>query len=287
MIKVAIIARIGAHKSFASRGAHEKKVLEKPTPFGNSVPLHFMEFDDIPFVVLSRHGEDRYSKSAPFVNDRANIWAIKELGIDRILSWSAPGSLNPEIAPGDLILVDDLLDETRSAPGTFFEGKGIGVIRQNPVFCPEIRRIISNALEKETFTFHKKGVYVSVEGPRLETPIEIRKYRLFGGDLIGMNLAPEAFLAKELELCYGALCYAVNYAEGMMERPYVPGVLFEGLSLPEEFARVEKVEAAFPDLFLSFLPGVVQAERSCFCGEAMKRYKLRGDIGEDFKTWIL
>lgn len=286
MPELAIIARVGAHNPLIASGALEEKVLILETPFGRSAPLHFLRYQDIPFVVLSRHGEEGYSLSAPFVNDQANIWALKEAGVSRILSWSAPGSLNPSIAPGDLVLVDDLIDETRSGPGTFFEGRGIGVIRQNPVFCPDLKKKMADSLGKTPFRLHHRGTYISVEGPRMETPAEIRKFRLFGGDLIGMNLAPETFLAKELEICYGALCYPVNFAEGMLDRPYQPGVLFEGLSSPEEMALVKRIEDAFPKLILSILSKVHEDPGDCFCRKSMQRYKERGDIGEDFRTWI-
>lgn len=286
MPELALIARIGAHHPLLSRGAIAEKTRIQETPFGPSAPLHFLNYQGIPFIVLSRHGEERYSLSAPFVNDRANIWALKEWGVSRILSWSAPGSLNLSLAPGDLILVDDLIDETRSGPGTFFEGKGIGVIRQNPVFCPGLRDQMFEILQQTPFNVHRQGVYVSVEGPRLETAAEIRKFRLFGGDLIGMNLAPETFLARELEMCYGAICYAVNFAEGLLDRPYQPGVLFEGLSSPEETAQVKKTEEAFPDLLLPILTRVYENPAPCFCSQSMRRYKERGDIGDDFREWI-
>jgi 5'-methylthioadenosine phosphorylase len=286
MSVIALIGRIGVHTSFLGYGASEEKCLVHETPFGKSAPLHLLHYGDLSFWVLSRHGETGYRLSAPFVNDRANIWALKEIGVSRILSWSAPGSLDPEIAPGDLVLVDDLIDETRSGPGTFFEGKGIGVIRQNPVFCPDLRFHAAAALKEKSFIWHDGRVYVSVEGPRLETPAEIRKYRLFGGNLIGMNLAPETFLAKELEMCYGALCFSVNYAEGLKDRPYQPGVLFEGMALPEEMARVKAVEEAFPDLMMPVLARSAHTPCTCFCQESMRRYKERGDIGPDFRTWI-
>ena len=286
MTELAIIARVGAHKPLVASGAREEKVLILETPFGRSAPLHFLHYQDIPFVVLSRHGEEGYTLSAPFVNDRANIWALKESGVSRILSWSAPGSLNPAMSPGHLVLVDDLIDETRSGPGTFFEGKGIGVIRQNPVFCPDLKKMTAEVLGESPFPWHPGAIYVSVEGPRMETPAEIRKFRLFGGDLIGMNLAPETFLARELEMCYGALCYPVNFAEGMLDRPYQPGVLFEGLASPDEIASVKKVEEAFPELILRVLSKVHESHGDCFCRQSMRRYKERGDIGPDFRTWI-
>lgn len=285
--RVAVMARVGAHGSFQERGAREEAAAVLNTPFGPSAPLHLLSWGEVAFIVLSRHGEERYATAAPFVNDRANIWALKEAGVERILSWSAPGSLNPSLAPGSLVIVDDLLDETRSGPRTFFEGLGIGVIRQDPVFCPEIRKIMMETLAGgDPFPVHTRGIYVSVEGPRLETRVEIRKYRMCGGDLIGMNLAPEAFLAKELEMCYGALCYPVNFAEGIKDRPYVRGVLFEGLADREELEQVRNVEAAFPDLIRPLLGPVATFRRDCPCPAAMERYKVRGDIGADFRTWI-
>ena len=188
--------------------------------------------------------------------------------------------------PGHIVCPDDILDETRGEVYTFFPQRGLGFVRQNPVFCPEMRRALSDILKGGPFPFHPQGVYVGTSGPRLETPAEIRKFKMLGGDLVGMTLVPEAFLARELELCYAALCYVVNFAEGIKERPYRPGVLFEGLATPEEVARVLEVEGAFAELVLRLLPELAAASRSCPCGKLMERYRLRGDIGEDWRTWF-
>ena len=102
---------------------------------------------------------------------------------------------------------------------------------------------------------HGRAVYVATTGPRLETAAEIRKFGLLGGDLVGQTLAPEVFLARELEFCYTALTYVVNYAEGLLDRPYAPGVLFEGLATPAEVERVRAVEAAFPELIIAVAAG--------------------------------
>jgi 5'-methylthioadenosine phosphorylase len=129
-------------------------------------------------------------------------------------------------------------------------------------------------------------VYVATTGPRLETAAEIRKFRLYGGDLVGQTLVPEVFLARELELCYVALTYVVNYAEGLLDRPYQAGVLFEGLATPEEMARVAAVEAAFPELILRILTALADTPRHCPCPRLLERYRLRGDIGGDWRTWV-
>ena len=211
---------------------------------------------------------------------------MKNLGVEKILAWCAPGAITGAMEPGHLVCPDDILDETRGEVYTFFPQRGLGFIRQNPVFCPELRRAISRTLPQGPFPWHPQGVYVATSGPRLETPAEIRKFKMLGGDLVGMTLVPEAFLARELELCYAALCYVVNFAEGLKERPYQPGVLFEGLATPEEVARVLEVEGAFAELALRLLPELAAAPKGCPCGKLMERYRSRGDIGEDWRTWF-
>ena len=136
------------------------------------------------------------------------------------------------MAPGDLVAPRDVLDEGRGGPQTFFTGVGWGFIRHNPLFCPELREALLKALAGAPFKVHDHGVYVATTGPRLETAAEIRKFRLLGGDLVGQTLAPEVFLARELELCYAALTYVVNYAEGLVDRPYQPGSAVRGTGHP-------------------------------------------------------
>ena len=142
------------------------------------------------------------------------------------------------------------------------------------------------ALADAPFLVHGRAVYVATTGPRLETAAEIRKFGLRGGDLVGQTLVPEVFLARELEFCYAALTYVVNYAEGLVDRPYQPGVLFEGLATPEEVEQVKAVEAAFPELILRLLPALAATRRQCPCPRLLERYRLRGDIGADWKSWV-
>ncbi len=283
---IAIIARVGAHKAFEAAGLKPEKTEVYPTPYGDSRPVHWFRHGGLEFVVLSRHGETGYDLSAPFLNPRANLYALKALGVEKILAWVAPGSLQEAMAPGDLVVPHDVLDEGKGGPHTFYPGVGWGFIRNNPVFCPELRATLLKALAGAPFPVHDRAVYVATTGPRLETGAEIRKFRLLGGDLVGQTLAPEVFLARELEFCYVGLTYVVNYAEGLVERPYQPGVLFEGLATPEEMARVRAVEAAFPELVLRVLPALAATERQCPCPRLMERYRLRGDIGADWRTWV-
>ncbi|MBW1916855.1 MAG: MTAP family purine nucleoside phosphorylase [Deltaproteobacteria bacterium] len=283
---VAIIARVGTHKAFQALGLGPRLSLAYPTPFGSSNPIHLFTSQGMDFAVLSRHGEDGYQVSAPFINDRANLYALKALGVEKILAWTAPGAINESMAPGHLVVPDDILDEGKGGPNTFFPNQGLGFIRHNPVFCPELRGQVIQTLQNGPFPLHSQGVYVATTGPRLETAAEIRKFQRLGGDLVGMTLVPEVFLARELELCYVALGYVVNFAEGLKNRPYQPGVLFDGLATPEELARVQEVEAAFAEIALRLLPGLASTPRLCPCPRLMERYRRRGDIGEDWQTWF-
>jgi len=284
--EIAVIARVGAHRAFESMGLKAEKTEVLATPYGDSRPVHFFRHEGLVFIVLSRHGEAGYEISAPFINARANLYALKTLGVAKILAWVAPGSLRSEMAPGDLVAPSDVLDEGRGGPHTFFAGVGWGFIRHNPLFCPELREAMLKALAGAPFTVHDHGVYVATTGPRLETAVEIRKFRLLGGDLVGQTLAPEVFLARELEFCYTALTYVVNYAEGLLDRPYRPGVLFEGLATPEEIKRVAAVEAAFPELILRILPALAATRRDCPCPRLLERYRLRGDLGPDWRSCV-
>ncbi len=254
------------------------------TPFGFSPPIHKLDIDGADVYFLSRHGEKGYSLSAPFVNYRANIWALKELGVSRIVAWSGPGAISTDIPIGDILVPGDMIDETRSRKYTFFEGLGIGFIRQNPVFCPSLSANLRRAIEAKQGHCRAEDVYVCTEGPRLETRAEIRKYAAFGATLVGMTLIPEAFLAKELEICYCPICYVTNYAEGVVERKYKPGELFEGLLASCERNSVDDAVAALPELALQAL--LSDSEQECLCNQSMERYKRRGDIGPDWHTWI-
>jgi 5'-methylthioadenosine phosphorylase len=261
------------------------------TPYGLSNPVHLCEHAGFRFLFLSRHGEKGYEKTAPYVNYRANIYAAKSLGVTRIVSWTGPGGISRKVRPGDLVLPDDLLDFTRNRPSTFYEGKGIGFIRQFPVFCETLRGALRSARgsreggKRHAGRFHFGATYACTEGPRLETPAEIRFLARAGADLVGMTLCPEAFLARELEICYAPVAYVTNYAEGVRKMPYRPGALFEGMLPPGEAAAVEAAKNAIPGIAIAAARAVAGEERNCPCAVSMERYRVRGVIGPDFRGW--
>lgn len=283
MRKLAIIGGSQGYRLLSS-GLKTETVGCVETPLGPSPSIHKLACRDAHVYYISRHGETGYSVSAPFVNYRANIWALKELGVERIVAWSGPGAIDPAIPIGDLLVPGDLIDETRSRTYTFFEGLGIGFIRQNPVFCPCLSSSLRSAIESRIGHCRTEDVYVCTEGPRLETRSEIRKYAAYGATLVGMTLIPEAFLAKELEMCYCPLCYVTNYAEGVQKREYKPGELFEGLLSPDENVLVEAAVKALPEIAMEAL--LAEHTLECRCHLSMERYRKRGDVGEDWHTWI-
>jgi len=257
----------------------------RKTPFGDSNPVHLMEIDRIRFALLSRHGEQGYETAAPWVNDRANLYALKNLGVQKVVSFSSPGSLDPSLGAGDLIMPDDVLDERREGPFSFFEGRGIGVIRMNQPFCPGLAEAYLAALKRSGYQPRFGGVYAGTQGPRLETPVEIRKLCLLGGHVVGMTLVPEVFLARELELCYAAVCLVVNQAEGLKSTPYREGVLFEGLADTDELDQVKAVEQNLGSLLVGLIQAASRYDRTCHCGRALERYRIRGDISQDWRKW--
>ena len=258
------------------------------TPYGLSNPVHLCEIAGFRFLFLSRHGEKGYEKTAPYVNYRANIYAAKSLGVTRIVAWTGPGAISRKYRPGDLVLPDDLLDFTRNRPSTFYEGKGIGFLRQFPVFCEPLREALRSAAKRSEGgeRLHAGGTYACTEGPRLETPAEVRFLARAGADLVGMTLCPEVFLARELEICYAPVAYVTNYAEGVRKMPYRRGALFEGMLPPREAAAVEAAKNAIPGIAIPAARAVAGEERDCPCAVSMERYKRRGVIGPDFRGWV-
>jgi len=263
------------------------------TPYGLSNPVHLCEKDGFPFLFLSRHGEKGYDRTAPYVNYRANVYAAKSLGVTRIIAWTGPGAISRKYRPGDLALPDDLLDFTRNRPSTFYEGKGIGFIRQSPVFCETLREALRSAWgsreggkRRGAGKVHFGGTYACTEGPRLETPAEIRFLALAGADLVGMTLCPEAFLARELEICYAPVAYVTNYAEGVRKMPYRRGALFEGMLPPGEAEAVEAAKNSIPGIAMEAARAIAGNERDCPCAVSMERYRRRGVVGSDFRGWV-
>jgi 5'-methylthioadenosine phosphorylase len=183
---------------------------------------------------------------------RALIYAAKAGGARRVIAADVVQSVSPLLEPGDIIIPADVIDQTKLRPFTFFVGKGYGFIKLNPPFCPDLMHALLEAARRQTARSFRGGTYVCADGPRTATPAELRMYRQWGADLAGTGLLPEAYLARELELCYGAIT-------SVGEADLLP-IMQAAVSVPPQ--------------------------RFCACDQTMKLSKEQGVVGEDWRTWL-
>ncbi|MCL5105225.1 MAG: MTAP family purine nucleoside phosphorylase [Armatimonadetes bacterium] len=197
-------------------------------------------------LFLPRHGGD-HSVPPSLVNYRSNIAALKKLGAERVIGVCAVGSLRTELGAGSFVVFGDFIDQTKRRIDTFFDQPGEPVAHTdltNP-YCPEVSGALAQACIDEKVPFEPDAVYVGVEGPRYESPAEIRLYASWGGDVIGMTNLPEVVLAREAGLCYGALGIVTNLASGLCPTPLAhdevrAAMISTGLSLRSILRRASK-----------------------------------------------
>lgn len=185
------------------------------TPFGTvQLAVGQGDVDDIVFV--ARHGGD-HSIPPHRVNYRANLMALSQMGVERIIGLSAVGGLTREVPPGAIVVVDQLIDWTSGRSETFFDGGewGVAHIDVTEPFCKDLRRTILDFQSEQGLLMQPEGVYVACKGPRLETAAEVRMHASLGGTVVGMTGAPEASLARELGMHLASVCTSVNNAAGL------------------------------------------------------------------------
>jgi len=193
------------------------KQMRIGTPYGFPSPLQIGEIEGKKVVFLHRHGVG-HSVPPHQVNYRANIFALHEVGVERIIATNAVGAINLGFKPGDIVIPHDLIDFTKRHHLTFYDEAPVTHIDFSQPYCPEIRRVLIEKSEKFSGKVLDHAVYVCTEGPRYETPAEIHMFRNLGGDIVGMTGVPEAVLARELENCYATLCFVSNMAAGIGDK---------------------------------------------------------------------
>lgn len=206
---IGVIGGTGLYRMDAMTDIEEVAVT---TPFGNpSDVITIGKVSGVPMAFLPRHGRG-HRLSPTEIPVRANLWALKSLGVEWVISVSAVGSLREHIAPQDLVIPDQLFDRTKSRVNSFFEqGIVVHCAFADP-FCSELRALLLNATgDLEHTTVHDGGTYVCMEGPLFSTRAESHVYRKLGMDIIGMTALPEAKLAREAELCYAVIACATDY----------------------------------------------------------------------------
>ncbi|MEW6243341.1 MAG: S-methyl-5'-thioadenosine phosphorylase [Bacillota bacterium] len=214
-----MIAIIGGTGVYDARLLDDVRERVIKTPFGETrVKTGVYHGKECAF--LARHG---YAHTVPphLVNYRANIWALASLDVEAVFATAAVGSLNLDMPPGCFVVVDQFIDMTSGRPSTFFEGGETGVVHTDftEPYCPSLRALLARSLDELGIRYHEGGTYVCTNGPRFETPAEIRAYRILGADLVGMTNVPEVVLAREAGLCYGLVAMVTNYAAGISTEP--------------------------------------------------------------------
>jgi 5'-methylthioadenosine phosphorylase len=203
---------IGGSGLYAIEGLQDVSEVRITTPFGDpSDTIVVGTLDGVPIAFLPRHGRG-HRLSPSEVPSRANIYALKSLGVEWVLSVSAVGSLREDYAPLDLVVPDQLFDRTKSRPNSFFEGGVVAHVSFAEPFCPHLSGLLWETMsDMQGFTAHRGGTYVCIEGPLFSTKAESRIYRQLGCDVIGMTALPEAKLAREAELHYATIACVTDY----------------------------------------------------------------------------
>ena len=211
MERKATLGVIGGTGLYEMEGLGNVREVEVETPFGEpSGPFVTGSLGGAEMVFLPRHGKGHRLLPTE-VNNRANIFGMKKLGVERVLSVSAVGSLRQEIAPGHVVLPDQFIDRTSKRPSTFFGDGVVAHVQFADPFCALLRAAVAEAAGAEDIRAHGRGTYVCMEGPQFSTRAESHLYRSWGADVIGMTNLQEAKLAREAEICFATIALATDY----------------------------------------------------------------------------
>ena len=241
------------------------ETVQVETPFGDpSAPVILSDVGGQPVAILPRHGEGhRFNPSQ--VPYRANIFALKQLGVTHLIASGATGILREPIEPCDLVVCDQLIDKTLRPGRTFFDDFVAHVEFSHP-FCEDLRRILIDAGRGLGTTVHPTGTYVCMEGPQFSTRAESLMHRAWGGDLIGMTCMPEAKLAREAEICYAVVGVPTDYD---CWRPHQPGASPDAV-IESIVANLARGTANAVDLIKRAVPRIAKAASpDCPCRSAL------------------
>ena len=278
-----IIGVIGGSGLFQMAGLEAVRRVDVKTPFGKpSDKLVRGRLGAAELIFLPRHGVGHRWLPTE-VNYRANIFAMKKLGVERLISVSAVGSLRAEIAPGHVVVPDQFIDRTTQRPSTFF-GKGlVAHVSLADPFCPQFARNLVEAAAAEGAQVHSGGTYICMEGPQFSTRAESHLYRSWGAHVIGMTNLQEAKLAREAEICFGTLALATDYDcwnehAGDVEIEQVLAVLKQNVELAQRTIR--RALACLDEA------------RTCHCASALKdaiiteKSRIPGKVRADLRPII-
>lgn len=249
-------AIIGGTGVYEISGSRYSKTIN--TRYGDAF-VDIVEIEGEEIVFLARHGKG-HTVPPHLINYRANMKALEMLGVKYIYSTAAVGSCNEKFAPGDVVVISDFLDFTRSRPVTFYEGGEDGVVHadMSEPYCRNLINKFYEASKEFDIDIKGEGVYVCTEGPRFETRQEIRMYKAIGGDVVGMTNVPEVVLAKELGMCYSAVGIITNWCTGIEN---------EGIALHDIQGVMNKNKEGITMSFIKIFSGRLE-QNECRCKES-------------------
>ncbi len=231
------------------------------TPYGApSSPVTVGEIAGRPVAFLPRHGKD-HQLPPHMINYRANVWAMKELGVSRIIGPNACGSLQPGVKPGDFVICDQFVDRTWGRIDTFYDGPVTTHVSSADPYCPTMRAVAVEQADALGITVHPKGTVVVIQGPRFSTRAESRWFASQGWEVINMTQYPECYLARELEICYCNISLITDHDAG------AEGI--EPVSNDEVVRVFEANNKKLRDLLHAMIPAL-PAERACVCAHALE-----------------
>jgi len=257
-VKVGIIGGSGLYKMEGMTGVEKVKVS---TPFGEpSDAIILGNLEGVKVAFLPRHGEGHRIGPSE-LPAKANIYGLKSLGVERIISVSAVGSLKEEIEPLDVVIPEQLIDATKGRASTFFTNGIVGHVSLAEPFCPVLRQLSFEASAKGGAKVHKGGTYLVVEGPQFSTKAESQLYCSWGVDVVGMTALPEAKLAREAEICYATLALVTDYD------CWHPS--YESVTTEMILTNLRKGIDTIKRILKLLLPSIPQ-KRDCDCASALK-----------------
>lgn len=254
--EIGVIGGTGVYDPGMLEDRREVKVY---TPYGAPSDLILLgRYGGRSVAFIPRHGRG-HQIPPNRINNRANIWALKELGVQRIIASSAVGSLREDYRPGDFVITDQFIDRTKGRPDTFYEGGKICHISSADPVCPQLHDFFVDFAQGLGLRVHPRGTYICIEGPRFSTRAESRLFRMWGADIIGMTLYPEIVLAREMEICYVSVAMVTDY-DVWAERP---------VSTQEIMETMRRNSDNFKRLIMEAIPRIPR-ERTCRCHEALR-----------------
>ncbi len=263
-----------------------EKIKSPHTPFGDSGDIYIVQRDGRRFYLLARYGAGE-GPAACEHDCRANIYALRELGVKTVLGWTPARAATRNLSVGDLVIPSDLIDFTTRGGGSFFERSALGCLREFPVFCTNLRPAAQDVMENLKLPCRPGGVVAVTDGPRMATSAEVRMFTTCGASMLTHAIAPEVFLACELQMCYAAVCYVSGYAEtGSTHKPFHSTGLF-GREMDDPAAKWRQVVC---DDMLDVVAGVFKeaqaTEKNCSCGRAMEEMKNTFNLPDDWREWF-